>query len=136
VRMIMDTLTDEFRAGLASGTLLIQKCDSCGKLNMYPKYACPFCQSEELGWADADGGGILHSFTIMRLGAPIGFEEDLPYALGIVKLDEGVQLLGRLVPGEDGSWEHYELDARLEFAPEIATRPSARPIAWFRAQEA
>lgn len=132
----MDKMTDEFRAGLAEGTLLTQKCQDCGKLNMYPRYACPFCQSEDLGWAQSPGAGVLHSYTIMRIGAPIGFEDDLPYALGIVKLDEGVQLLGRLLPGEDGTWDHYELDSRVEFVADPGADQPDRPVAWFAATNA
>ena len=83
-------LVAEFRAGLAAGELLVQKCTSCGKLNMYPRYACPHCQSESLGWQKVSGRGVLHSFTVLRMGAPEGFEADLPYAIGVIKLAEGV----------------------------------------------
>ncbi|CAN5226878.1 hypothetical protein BH09ACT6_BH09ACT6_16220 [soil metagenome] len=128
----MDVMTDEFRAGLKSGELLLQKCGNCGKLNMYPKFACPFCQSEDdLGWQPAVGGGVLHSYTICRLGAPMGFEQDLPYALGVVKLDEGVQLLARLVADDDGEWSGYACDQRIEFVPDGSTAEGTRPIAWF-----
>jgi uncharacterized protein len=129
--MTVDTMTDEFRQGLTRGELLVQKCLDCGALTMYPKYACPSCQSERLGWTPSPGRGILHSYTVMRLGAPIGFEDDLPYALGIVHLDEGVQLLGRLIPGADGTWDGYELDSRIAFVPEGAPDGSERPVAWF-----
>lgn len=128
----MDALVEEYRAGLARGELLIQRCEECGGLNMYPRYACPFCQSEKLGWQPAAGRGVLHSYTVNRQGAPIGFEDDLPYALGVVKLDEGVQLLGRLVPDPDGEWNGYSCDDAVEFVPEGAMGEGARPIAWFR----
>jgi uncharacterized OB-fold protein len=126
-----NAIRDDFRAGLARGELLVQKCKACGKLNMYPRHACPFCQSLSLGWHKALGGGVLHSFTVLRAGAPEGFEGDLPYALGVIKLDEGVQLLARLVPDADGDWQSYRCDDRVQFtaaAPESAT---PRPCAWF-----
>ena len=122
----------DFRAGLTRGELLVQKCNACGKPNMYPRYACPHCQSESLGWQKASGKGVLHSFTILRLGAPEGFENELPYALGVVKLDEGVQLLGRLVPDADGEWQSYKCDERVEFVPMSAAQAEQRPCAWFR----
>src|SRR3981081_3806240 len=77
---------DVFRRHLETGELVIQKCATCGALGMYPRHACPACQSEELGWQRASGRGGLHSFTVLRLGAPQGFEVDLPYALGVVNL--------------------------------------------------
>ena len=53
------------------------------------------------------------SFTILRAGAPEGFESELPYALAVVRLDEEVQLLSRLVPDADGGWASYSCDARV-----------------------
>jgi uncharacterized protein len=121
-----------YREGLEKGQLLVQKCDACGRPNMYPRYACPFCQSETLSWQRATGRGLLHSFTVLRAGAPEGFEADLPYALGVIKLEEGVQLLARLLPDADGSWQGYACDQRVEFVPSPAAQQQYRPCAWFR----
>lgn len=128
----MDQQTEEFRAGLSRGELLVQRCESCSRLNMYPKFACPFCQSEELGWATAEGTGTLYSHTVCRLGAPAAFTQDLPFALAVIRLTEGLQLLGRLVPDENGEWDEYTLDAPVEFVAEGSTSEGDRPIAWFR----
>ena len=38
-----NNITEEFRNGLSQGQLLLQKCLDCGKLNMYPRHACPHC---------------------------------------------------------------------------------------------
>jgi uncharacterized OB-fold protein len=121
----------EFRDGLARGDLLIQKCNQCSRLNMYPRYACPDCQSQSLGWQRASGRGTLHSFTVLRLGAPEGFESELPYAVGVVKLEEGVQLLARLVPDADGDWQSYRCDDHVKFLPMSAEQMQRRPCAWF-----
>jgi uncharacterized protein len=120
-----------FRAGLQKGELLLQRCSSCGKLNMYPRYACPFCQSDALTWQKASGYGTLHSYTILRVGAPEGFAADLPYALGIVKLEEGVQLLARLVPDPDGTWAGYACDQAVHFAPPPTKKQRTQACAWF-----
>jgi uncharacterized protein len=130
--MTMPPMVEEFRNGLTRGELLLQKCESCGKLNMYPRYACPHCQSQSLGWKRASGHGTLHSFTVLRIGAPAGFEVDLPYALGVIKLEEGVQLLARLLPDERGYWTGYRCDGPVEFVPAPASQPVYRPCAWFR----
>ena len=83
------------------------------------------------GWPPA-GRGVLHSFTVQRLGAPSGFEADTPYALGVVKLAENVQLLGRLWPDADGGWDSYACDAEVEFHPAAKDEIARRPVAWFR----
>ncbi len=130
--MKMPTIVSEFRAGLANGQLLIQNCTDCEQPNMWPRYACPHCQSENLGWRVSGGKGSLHSFCVLRQGAPEGFEEDLPYAIGVVKLDEGVQLAVRLVPDAPGDWESYSCDDRVEFLAVSAEQIEKRPVATFR----
>jgi uncharacterized OB-fold protein len=124
-------IRDEFRAGLARGDLLLQRCNDCGKLNMYPRHACPHCQSLSLGWQPSAGRGVLHSFTVLRAGAPEGFEGDLPYALGVIKLDEGVQLLARLLPDPDGNWQSYHCDDPVQFKAASPESAAHRPCAWF-----
>jgi hypothetical protein len=126
------TLAEEFRDGLASGRLLIQSCNHCGRPNMYPRYHCPFCQSDDLGWEEAAGTGVLHSYTVVRAVPPKGFEDELPYALGVVKLDEGVQLLARLHPDAKGDWQAYECDARVLFTPPADGNAA---VAWFALEE-
>ena len=62
-------IRDQFREGLVRGELLLQQCQTCSKLNMYPRHACPHCQSKALGWQRARGNGVLHSFTVLRAGS-------------------------------------------------------------------
>ncbi|WNV11829.1 Zn-ribbon domain-containing OB-fold protein [Tardiphaga sp. 709] len=76
---------------------VLQCCNACDRLIMYPKRFCPFCLSEDLGWRDSAGTGEIYSITVQRAGAPTGFSEHLPYVLIIVRLDEGVQLMSRLI---------------------------------------
>lgn len=130
--MTLPKIVSEFRAGLAGGKLLIQSCNNCGKANMWPRYACPHCQSEDLGWREAAGEGTLHSFCVLRQGAPDGFEGDLPYAIGVVKLDEDVQLAVRLEPNAPDDWSAYQCDDRVTFVPVEAAQIEQRPCATFR----
>lgn len=124
-------LVDAFRDGLKRGELLLQSCNDCGKVIMYPRYRCPFCHSAELGWQASAGKGVLHTYTVVRAAAPSGFEGDLPYALGVVKLDEGAQLLVRLRCSGTEDWEAYACDARVKFDPAPAAEIEQRPAPWF-----
>ncbi len=126
----MGNLTDVYYEALDRGDLVVQECQACRKPIMYPKYVCPHCYSTDLGWTSVSGKGTLHSFTIQRVGAPSGFEDDLPYALGVVKLDEGVQLLARLRPDEERGWDAYKCDMQVNFD---GSSPDGRHIAWFKA---
>lgn len=125
-------IVTDFRSGLAAGDLLIQNCLACGKSNMWPRYACPHCQSDRLGWIKSSGMGVLHSFCVLRQGAPDGFEDDLPYAIGVVKLAEGVQLLARLQPDGSDDWSAYQCDDLVEFVAVDAGKIEKRLFATFR----
>jgi len=125
-------IVTDFRAGLSDGILLVQLCMDCNKPNMWPRYACPHCQSENLDWQHSGGVGTLHSFCVLRQGAPEGFEADLPYAIGVVKLDEGVQLAVRLVPSAPDDWSEYRCDDRVEFVAVSADQIEKRPCATFK----
>jgi uncharacterized OB-fold protein len=131
----MSTLTEVYRTGLQEGRLPIMACGACGAIVMYPRHRCPACHAAELGWRDAAGDGVLHSFTVVRAVPPAGFEDQLPYALGVVKLAEGAQLLGRLVP-EDGDWAGYACDAPVRFDPAATIASAAPEVPWFRLERA
>ena len=93
---------------------------------------CPYCQSADLGWRDADGAGTLVSYSVVRAVPPNGFEDQLPYALGVIRLAEGVQLLARLEGEGEHGFDAYECDAPVRFSPHPADEMRARPVAWFR----
>lgn len=124
-------ITETYHEALGRGELLLQHCNACGRDNMYPRHRCPFCHEADLGWLPASGDGVLHSFTVTRLTAPTEFAADTPYALGVVKLAEGVQVLGRLWPGTDGDWRDYACDAPVRFQPAPPDEMARRPVPWF-----
>lgn len=86
--------------------LVVQQCQDCSKLNMYPKRFCPHCLSERLEWKPSKGKGTIYSVTTQLAGPPTGFAESLPYVIAIIQLEEGVQLMSNIV-GEN------RLDARI-----------------------
>lgn len=129
---IMTDLTGEYYESLAKGKLSVQQCRDCDTHIMYPRYRCPECFGSNLGWTVVSGAGTLHSFTVLLIGSPSGFEEDLPYAVCVVKLDGGAQLLGRLWPGEDGTWDNYTCDDRVVFKSADGLEIAQHPTAWFQ----
>lgn len=126
-------LTGPYSAALAEGRLTVQKCGACSALIMYPKYRCPECFSGELGWQDVSGEATLLTYTVLRFAPPSSFDVDPPYAIGIVRLAEGPQLMCRLHPGEDGTWEQYACDQKVTFSGADAAEIAERPTAWFTA---
>ena len=77
------------------------KCCQCG-LVVYPRsWVCPTCLAvDEMERIQLSSRGKLYAFSIIRAGAPPGFE--LPYAVGYVDLPEGVRVFAQLDNWQDG----------------------------------
>lgn len=80
------TRISTFFKNLKEGKLTTTKCKRCGKLLWPPRIVCSECFSEDFEWVDLGVEGELYAFTEVRLGAPLGFVEDCPFCIGIVKI--------------------------------------------------
>lgn len=81
--------------------LMLPCCEACGKLFYYPRIHCPHCSSRALDWQRLAGRGRVFSFTHVAVsfhGA--AWDSQLPYTVVLVTLEEGPQMLTRLI-GED-----------------------------------
>lgn len=63
-------------------------CAECGAKFFPPRPVCSECKSSHLKPYQFSGRGELFSFTTLYQ-APLGYEGNVPYAVGMVKLDEG-----------------------------------------------
>jgi len=77
--------------------LRLQRCRSCGTLRYYPRALCPSCLSGEVEWVLCSGRGTVYTFTVTYQNQAPGFRESLPYALAVVALEEGPQMLTNIV---------------------------------------
>jgi len=82
---------EEARAGRLTGI----RCGKCGELAIPPKEFCPICQERDWTPVPLAGGGSITSFAVVRL-------------------DEGVSLLGRIV---DIPFEALHADLPVRFRP-------------------
>ena len=78
------------------GTLTALRCAKCGELAIPPKEFCPACQQRAWEPVTLAGDGTIASYTVIRV-APRNYASDAPYAIAVVKLREGVSLMGRIV---------------------------------------
>ncbi len=88
-------------------TLIGEKCPSCGTFIFPPRDVCPDCAAEAKTEHFLSGKGEVFSYTVVQ-DAPAGFEEQAPYVLALIKLDEGPMLTAQLTD--------------LEGVPEIGMR--------------
>jgi len=86
------TKVDGFAAHLRAGRLMGSTCNSCGHLSFPPRADCPACLHGEFAFTEMSGQGTVTTFTTIA-AAPTGFENDVPFQLGVVDLVEGGRLL-------------------------------------------
>ncbi|MDR8413176.1 Zn-ribbon domain-containing OB-fold protein [Nonomuraea sp. 3-1Str] len=103
--------TQPFWDGTARGELRVQRCRGCKRHYFYPRPACPHCGSGDVAWVTTGGRATLVSYVINHRPAP-GFEDDGPYAIALVELEEGVRMMTNIV-GVEITPENLPLDMEL-----------------------
>jgi uncharacterized OB-fold protein len=103
--------TRQFWEGLEAGLLRTTFCDSCAQPTFPPKPICPNCWSHDVHWEQIDPVGSLYSWTRIHAG-PAAFEEELPYAVGVVDLAMGLRVACRLHGQDERAW-HCEMPVRI-----------------------
>ena len=97
ISRINDFIT-RLEKGIVSGT----RCKECSLVFFPPRADCHQCLSSHMDWFDVSGTGKLVTYSKLEY-APIGFGDDLPYAIAL--LDYGdYKVFGRIaqeVPEED-----------------------------------
>ena len=101
-----------FWDGANSGQLRIQKCVTTGKHFFPPRRYSPFTVGGETEWVDASGRATLYSYVINQRAAP-GWENDGPYAIAVVEVEEGPRMMANIV-GIENTPENLVLDMPLQ----------------------
>ena len=94
---IPDNASQPFWEGARNHKLLLQRCRDCGLHLFFPQSYCRTCLSENIEWFEASGKGRIHSFTVVHRPPNHTFEEDVPYVVAIIKLDEGPRMMSNIV---------------------------------------
>ena len=75
--------------------LVGEVCPHCDAKIFPPRDVCPHCGGEARTQYAFSGKGKIYSYTIMR-DAPAGYEENIPYTVAVVALDEGPMVTAQL----------------------------------------
>ena len=71
------------------------RCKKCQALFFPKRLICVECGAREFETLRLAGRGKLVTFTITEV-APAGFADQVPYAVGIVEMEEGVRVMGQI----------------------------------------
>ncbi len=86
------TKVDGFAAQLRAGRLMGSTCSACGQLSFPPRADCPGCRHGEFTFTELSGQGTVMTYTTID-AAPAGFEDKVPFVLGVINLKETGRLL-------------------------------------------
>lgn len=82
-----------FWQACAEGRLVFQHCATCGHAQFPPRSRCLGCDAPGPGWRESARLGTVHTFTVVERAPSAAFRGDLPYAIALVDLDEGVRMM-------------------------------------------
>ncbi|MBO0729474.1 MAG: OB-fold domain-containing protein [Acidimicrobiaceae bacterium] len=104
--------------GAKEGKLVLQQCSGCGLYSAQPRLVCPRCRGEAFRWSQVSGRGRIHSYTIVHQTTAPGFQDDVPYVVVHVQIDEEPTCYvtaNLLVPKEEHDTLSVDLPVIVEF---------------------
>jgi uncharacterized OB-fold protein len=86
-----------FYAAAQRGELRFQRCSRCHTWRHYPRPTCPACLSADFTWDLASGRGRVYTWTIVHGPTLPAFQDQLPYNVVDVLLDEGIHFVSQVL---------------------------------------
>ena len=84
---------EQFYKFVSERRLMAAKCGECGAMLLPPRPMCTECFSSHMEWVELKNKGELLTYTVIHI-SPRQFESIAPYAVGIVRLEDGPKLPG------------------------------------------
>ena len=104
--------------------LTFQKCNDCGQVRWPPALVCPQCHSVSHESIESSGKGTVFTFVVYHQAFHPAFQEDLPYIVAIVKLEEGPRFISNIVGCEP---DQVSCDMPVELVWEDITEEFSLP---------
>lgn len=99
--------------------LAMPYCASCARWIWFPRSRCDQCAGQP-EWTALAGTGRLASYATERRGTVPRWQQNAPYVIGLVRLDEGVTMLANVIDCDPGQ---LAVGMRLKVAFEPTTDP-------------
>ena len=100
-------LTEDHKALAAS------RCTRCGERRFPAASICSGCQSRDVVRTALATEGIVYTFAVVR-AAPPGYTGEVPYAVGVVELPDGIRVTTTLLADD---LDDIQIGARVRFEP-------------------
>lgn len=93
----IDALSAPYWEGTRNGELRLQRCTACGTFRFPASPWCAHCRTNVFEWVPTSGKGEVWSWCVFHKAYFEGFANEMPYAVALVKLDEGPRVYSNLV---------------------------------------
>jgi NAD(P)-dependent dehydrogenase (short-subunit alcohol dehydrogenase family)/uncharacterized OB-fold protein len=103
-------------AAATRGRFELQVCLDCSAVQYPPREVCRTCLSHRLVWRQQNGRGELLTETTLRNAQELFFRERLPWRVGIVRLDAGVNVVAYVHAGVGAAPCRVRVEAALDRA--------------------
>ena len=114
------TKVNDFIDHLEKGQIVGSKCRDCGLVFFPPRADCYQCLASNMEWFEVTGRGKLVTYSKLEY-APVGFENDLPYAIAV--LDYGdYKVFGRIA----GDLPDDDIQVGMEMKTVVNTLPNGQ----------
>ncbi len=128
-RPVLEGLTGEYYEFCARGELRFQRCDECGRWRHPPRVLCAQCGSPRWTWTRSTGRGRVFTWTVVHQAMHPAFASEVPYAVLVVEMDEGVRVAANLRGGAlDELRLDLPVDVEFEARDDTLTVPTFRPV--------
>jgi uncharacterized OB-fold protein len=77
--------------------LVVQRCGTCHALRFPARTVCSKCLGRESDWVPVSGRGHVFSVAVMHQANHPAFAAEVPYAVVLIALEEGVRMLSNVV---------------------------------------
>ena len=85
-----------YTQALCKDKLLGLKCKTCGGITVPPKMTCQECGGTALDVVELSKRGEIVTYTVVNV-APEGRQNEAPYIVALVRLDEGPWIMGNII---------------------------------------
>ena len=123
----------DYDEALKQNRLLGLKCKKCGTVTTPPKMVCRECAGSDLEITELKGTGKIQTFTTVYVPSE-GREDETPYIIVLVELDEGPWIMGNLAGIDPNSADMGLVDKRVKMGHKVfpgdkySAGASARPL--------
>jgi uncharacterized protein len=95
--------TEPFWRAADEGVFLLQRCPDCGKTQYHYRALCSHCWSDRIEDLPSSGRGKVWTYSVVYRNSTAGYQEKVPYVVGLVELEGGVKVISNIIGAEPDS---------------------------------